>query len=84
VADVEGAFATTDFETLVELPGVGEVPLNVARARLWTWLCAAAPLGPDRHANEHGHAAIAQAFWQQLEPLLTGSPLMAPSPSPMS
>src|SRR5262245_54008134 len=31
VADVQGAFSTTDFVTTVSLPGVGQVPLNVAR-----------------------------------------------------
>ena len=74
IADVEGAFDTTDFTTLVPLEGVGDVPLNVARVCTWTWLCAAPPLGPDRHPNEQGHAAIAAAFWQQLAPLLAALP----------
>ncbi len=62
VADVEGAFSSTDFSSLADLPGVGPVPLNVARICMWTWVCAPAPLGPDNHANRAGYAVIAQAF----------------------
>ncbi len=62
VADVEGAFSSTDFTTQAELPGVGTVPLNVARICMWTWVCAPPPLGPDNHANRDGYAVIARAF----------------------
>lgn len=62
LADVEGAFATTDFETEVELAGVGPVPINVARACEWTWGGAPPPLGPDPHANARGYRVIAEAF----------------------
>ena len=62
VADVEGAFATTDFETMVPLQGFGPVPLNVARIYEWTWAGAPPPLGPDPHANARGYRAIADAF----------------------
>jgi lysophospholipase L1-like esterase len=62
VADVAGAFSSNDFETLVALPGVGEVPINVAKICLWTWVCAAPPLGPDNHANATGYGVIAGAF----------------------
>lgn len=68
VADVEGAFSTTDFETLVPLDGHGEVPLNVARIHEWTWVGAPPPLGPDFHANAIGYRAIADAFAQVLLP----------------
>jgi lysophospholipase L1-like esterase len=68
VADVEGAFATTDFETVVYLEGVGAVPLNVARACEWTWVVAPPPLGPDMHANARGYRAIAEAFARVLLP----------------
>lgn len=61
-ADVEGAFATTDFETMVELAGKGTVPLNVALACEWTWGAEPPPLGPDLHANALGYRAIAEAF----------------------
>ena len=62
VADVEGAFSTTDFETEVELAGVGQVPINVARACEWTWGGAPPPLGPDYHATAGGYRAMAEAF----------------------
>lgn len=62
VADIETAFSSNDFDTLVELPGVGTVPLNVARICAWTWVCAPPPLGPDNHPNAAGYGAIAGAF----------------------
>jgi len=62
VADVEGAFSSNDFTTLVELPGAGTVPINVAKICMWTWVCAPPPLGPDNHANAAGYRAIAGAF----------------------
>lgn len=68
VADVEGAFATVDFETMVPLAGVGSVPLNVARIYEWTWAGAPPPLGPDPHANAKGYRAIAEAFARVLMP----------------
>jgi lysophospholipase L1-like esterase len=68
VADVEGAFSTTDFTTMVPLPPLGNVPLNVARLCQWTWVCAPAPLGPDNHANALGYHAMAEAFAAVLRP----------------
>jgi lysophospholipase L1-like esterase len=68
VADVEGEFATTDFETQVEMADVGTVPINVARACEWTWASAPPPLGPDLHANARGYRAIAEAFARILMP----------------
>jgi lysophospholipase L1-like esterase len=62
LADVEEAFATTDFDTRVELAGIGPVPINVARACDWTWGGAPPPLGPDTHANARGYRVIAEAF----------------------
>lgn len=62
IADVEGAFCTTDFDTEVEMAGVGPVPINVARACEWTWGGAPPPLGPDLHATASGYRAIAEAF----------------------
>jgi lysophospholipase L1-like esterase len=64
VADVEGAFSTTDFATMVVSPDFGTIPLNVARICQWTWLCAA--LGPDIHANTEGYGVIARAFLKVL------------------
>ena len=62
VADVESAFAVTDFTTLVDLKGAGPVPLSVFNTCTLTWLCTPPPLGPDVHANNDGYGVIAQAF----------------------
>lgn len=62
VADVEAAFSTTDFDTLVTLPGVGQVPLNVARVCQWTWMCAPPPQGPNVHGRPEGYWVMAGAF----------------------
>lgn len=64
VADVQTAFSTTDFADTATLPGVGTVPLNVARICEWTWMCAPAPVGPNIHANQAGYQVIAAAFQQ--------------------
>jgi lysophospholipase L1-like esterase len=64
VADVQGAFSTTDFADSATLPGVGTVPLNVARVCEWTWMCAPQPVGPNVHANQAGYQVIATAFQQ--------------------
>jgi lysophospholipase L1-like esterase len=60
VADVEGAFLSTD-TTLVD-----GVPLDVARLCEWTWMCAIPPLGPSLDANSTGYAVIAHAFAEAL------------------
>jgi lysophospholipase L1-like esterase len=62
VADVFGAFHTTDFTDQATLPNVGTVPLNVALICSWTWECAPPPQGPDEHANAAGYAVIARTF----------------------
>jgi lysophospholipase L1-like esterase len=61
-ADVQDAFSTTDFTDTAPLPGVGTVPLNVARICGWTWMCAPSPVGPNIHANATGYQQIAAAF----------------------
>jgi lysophospholipase L1-like esterase len=66
IADVEGAFHTTDFDAHVDVPGMGSIPLNVALICQWTWSCAPAPLGPNNHANADGYRVIARAFADQL------------------
>jgi lysophospholipase L1-like esterase len=67
VADVESAFAVTDFTTVADLKGVGPVPLSVFNACTLTWLCTPPPLGPDVHANNDGYGVIAQAFAAALD-----------------
>jgi lysophospholipase L1-like esterase len=67
VANIEAAFSSDDFTTTAELPGIGTVPVNVARICMWTWVCAPAPLGPDNHANAAGYGVLARAFAVTLE-----------------
>jgi lysophospholipase L1-like esterase len=62
VADVSGAFSTADFGDPVTVPGIGLLPLNVARICEWTWECAAAPRGPNQHPNPAGYRVIASAI----------------------
>lgn len=64
VADVEGAFETTDM-TLI--PFVNK-PVDVSLICAWTWMCAAAPRGPNIHANAIGYAVIAGAFTRVIDP----------------
>ncbi|SEK24158.1 SGNH/GDSL hydrolase family protein [Streptacidiphilus jiangxiensis] len=59
LADVSTAFSTQDFTDQATLPGVGQVPLNVARICTWTWMCTPYE---DIHANPTGHAVIAGVF----------------------
>jgi lysophospholipase L1-like esterase len=61
VADVETAFSTF-VTTPVDVPGIGEVPLNVARICQLTWMCAPPPVGPNTHPNDDGYRVIADAF----------------------
>jgi hypothetical protein len=46
----------------VTMPGLGEIPRNVALICQWTWECAAPPRGPNQHADRVGYGAIAGAF----------------------
>jgi lysophospholipase L1-like esterase len=68
VADVEGAFSTTDFENTLSVDGLGSIPINVARVLQWTWIGSPPPLGPDPHANAAGYRVIAEAFASVLLP----------------
>ena len=62
VANVFGAFQTSDFGNRAAVPGVGTVPRNVALICQWTWACASPPRGPNQHANQAGYGVIARAF----------------------
>jgi lysophospholipase L1-like esterase len=62
VANVFGAFDTTDFGNQVSVPGIGSLPRNVARICQWTWECTAPPRGPNQHANPAGYRVIANAI----------------------
>jgi lysophospholipase L1-like esterase len=62
VADVFGAFGTTNFGDEQTVPGFGTLPRNVALLCRWTWQCAPPPRGPNQHANQAGYTVIADAF----------------------
>jgi lysophospholipase L1-like esterase len=62
VANVSGAFDTTDFGDPTTVPGLGSLPRNVALVCEWTWECAPAPRGPNQHANAAGYQVIANAI----------------------
>ena len=81
VANVQDAFSTTNFDILVTLPGVGPVPLNVARICQWTWMCVPPPMGPNIHARPEGYWVIAGAFLVALAEasLPSGNPLTSRS-----
>ncbi|MEV8098866.1 SGNH/GDSL hydrolase family protein [Kitasatospora sp. NPDC085879] len=61
VTPVASGFATHD-TTPVPVPGVGELPRNVATVCQLTWACTPPPTGPDIHPNDAGYQAIAEAF----------------------
>src|ERR1700677_5156795 len=62
VANVFGAFDTSDFGSMVTVPGLGTIPHNLALLCRWTWQCAPPPRGPNEHANAAGYTVIANAF----------------------
>ena len=62
VANVFGAFDTSNFGDAMTVPGIGTLPRNVALICRWTWECAAPPRGPNQHANRAGYAVIARVF----------------------
>ena len=66
VADIEGAFSATDFDTIVHVRGVGDVPINVARVCQWTYACSER-FDHDFHPNTVGYAAMTQAWETTLE-----------------
>jgi lysophospholipase L1-like esterase len=59
VADVASAFSSTDFTDQATVPGIGKLPLNVARICEWTWECTPYQ---DIHATPVGHSVIARVF----------------------
>lgn len=72
VADVFGAFATTDFGHPTAVSGIGSLPRNVARICQWTWECAPPPRGPNQHANPAGYRVIAGAILKAVNPGISG------------
>lgn len=68
VADVEGEFSTTDFDTIVRVRGFGNLPLNSARVCQWTVMCTT--FGEDPHPNTIGYAAMSRAVEAALDTAL--------------
>ena len=62
VADVFTAFHTSAFAARVTLPAFGKVPKDVGYLCMYTWECAAPPVGPNEHANVLGYGVIANTF----------------------
>jgi len=61
MADVASGFDLND-TTPTALAGFGDVPRNVERACTLTWMCAAAPNGPNVHPNDAGYQVISEAI----------------------
>jgi hypothetical protein len=66
VANVSFAMQTNDTTDMVDLPPIGQVPVDVANICNDTWMCAAPPVGPNIHANVTGYQLIAQVFAAQI------------------
>jgi hypothetical protein len=71
VADVETAFSAADFDTMVHLRKVGDVPINVARTCQWTYACSER-FGHDPHPNTIGYAAMTRAWETALATTVEG------------
>jgi lysophospholipase L1-like esterase len=61
MADVASGFDLND-TTPTPLAGFGDVPRNVERVCTLTWMCVAAPSGPNVHPNEAGYQVISEAI----------------------
>jgi lysophospholipase L1-like esterase len=72
-ADVAGAFKSADFSPGGRYQGT-KVPINVGLICRWTLMCSEENI----HANDAGHARIAQAFEKIVLPLLAGERLRRP------
>jgi lysophospholipase L1-like esterase len=66
IADVASAFQITAFNPTVTVPGIGDVPTNVATVCQLTWICTPAPIGPNIHPNATGYSVIANTVEAQL------------------
>ena len=73
VADTQGAFSAAEFDTIVHVRGVGDVPINVARVCQWTYACSER-FDHDFHPNTIGYAAMTQAWEAALATALGTSP----------
>lgn len=62
VADVAGAYGTTELARPESMPDGTTAPVAVTRVCRWTWMCADPPVGPNLHANTAGYRTIARAY----------------------
>jgi len=69
VADVAATFKSDDFTDIVNVPGRGPLPLNVANACRWTWFCTQRYFF-DPHPNWKGYKRVAHTFIVELRALL--------------
>jgi hypothetical protein len=60
VANVAGAYRIDNENSIAW--NNQTLPMNVYYACSWTWMCRAAPWGPDDHPNNEGYRAIANAI----------------------
>lgn len=61
VANIAGTFQSLNI-TPTTIANVGSVPLNVAFACYYTWMCQPPPFGPDDHPNNAGYMLIAESI----------------------
>lgn len=67
VADVGTSFGTyTPFSRTTTYRGRAGVPVAVADICKYSWMCAAAPRGPNIHATKAGYTVIADTFQKAL------------------
>jgi lysophospholipase L1-like esterase len=62
VADMFTSFDTTDITQLVNVPGHGKLPKDVAVICKWTFECTRPPIGPDEHGTNQGYGAMSSTF----------------------
>jgi lysophospholipase L1-like esterase len=72
VADVEAAFSSADFDTMVHVRAYGDLPLNVARVCEWTYACSR-EFDHDFHPTTFGYSIMTQAWEEVLATALAGS-----------
>ena len=63
--DVAALFSTGN-TTTVTYPPFAAITAEQARVCDWTWMCAAAPFGPNIHMNDAGYAVVADAVVRAL------------------
>jgi lysophospholipase L1-like esterase len=65
VADVEAAFSSADFDTMVNVRGFGDLPLNVARICEWAYTCSD-EFDHDFHPTTFGYSIMTRAWEEAL------------------